>query len=306
MAECITLAIIVVNYNSYNNTIKCIKSILENPPLCKYKVYIVDNGSTNNSYEYMINWYKDNTNVCVCKTEKNKGYSGGLNFGIKQAIIDECKYFLLCNNDLLFPPGSLDALVNTNEQYPNAGVVGGRVIGTDGALQKCYKRLMSYKDHLSEKKPFMYFVKDNREPLPYDEISIFDGMVSGACFMLSRNTIEKIGLLDENIFLFYEEDALAYMMKNAELKAIFNPYIDIVHFGSTTIGTNGVIYYLNRYKSSMYVLKRYAHINNLQLGMVYFCNWLSLRMKSTRDDKYKVAVKELKTYYHKLMGIKRD
>lgn len=306
MAECMTLAIIIVNYNSYNNTIKCINSILENPPLYKYKIYIVDNGSTNNSYEYMFNWYKKNTNVCVSKTGKNKGYSGGLNFGIMQAIKDESKYFLLCNNDLLFPAGSLNAFVDTNEQYPNAGVVGGRIIGTDNVLQKCYKRLMTYKDHLSEKKPFMYFVKDNREPLSYDEISVFDGMVSGACFMLSRNTIEKIGLLDENIFLFYEEDALAYMIKNANLQAVFNPHIDIVHFGSTTIGTNGVVYYLNRYKSSMYVLKRYAHVNNLQLSIVYLSNSLSLRVKMVRDDKYKVAVRDLKTYYHLLRRINRD
>ncbi|HFR3757167.1 TPA: glycosyltransferase family 2 protein, partial [Streptococcus suis] len=108
------------------------------------------------------------------------------------------------------------------------------------------------------------------------------------------------GLLDENIFLFYEEDAIAHKLYKAELQALLLTDQKIIHFGSITIGTQGTTYYLNRYKSSMYVLKKYCEINNFQLSVLFLLNYFSLLLKCIKNNEYQKACKELLNYYIEL------
>lgn len=295
------IGIIIVNYNSYNNTIKCVQSVIENCHKIEKKIYVIDNGSTNNSFEILHNEYSKANDISVIQCERNGGYSYGLNVGMKNAIAEGCNYFLLCNNDLMFPENSIKRLLDINIKLPEIGVIGGLIVGVNGEMQKSYKIRMSYCSHLKEKKPFCYFVRrKHKKELDLSKKCIFDGMVSGACFLLSKNTIDKIGLLDENIFLFYEEDALSYKLYSSNLKAYIDPSIKIIHFGSTTIGTNGATYYFNRYKSSLYVLSKYMHVRGIKLYIVFLVDYLSLFIKSLKDHQYYKSVKELSKFYKKL------
>ncbi len=293
------LGIVIVNFNSYQNTFDCVQSLFDYPVNYEHKIYIVDNGSSNNSFDMLWNRYCDNVDVTLIKVDESKGYSAGLNRGIEQALRDGCEYFLLCNNDLIFPSGTIDNMIIANQSEPTLGVIGTMIIGVDNGEQKSYKHRMTYYSHLFSKKPFAYFYRFPRNSIS-EEKYYFDGMVSGCCFLLSKLTISKIGLLDENIFLFYEEDAIAYKLYKEGLQALLLTNQKIIHFGSVTIGTQGITYYLNRYKSSMYVLKKYSEINNLQLSIIFFLNYFSLLFKSIKSNEYKKACKELLNYYIEL------
>lgn len=293
------LGIVIVNYNSYENTFECVKSLYDHPVAYKHKIYVVDNGSTNDSYQKLVAHYEEYPAVEVLRIEDSRGYSAGLNHGMKKAIVDGCSFFLLCNNDLIFPKGAIDCLVQLNLNYPQAGVIGGRIVGINGEDQKSYKLREGFKEHLMLKKPFLYF-KKKIEKLPLPSLFEYDGMVSGCCFLLSKDTIDNIGLLDEEIFLFYEEDALSYKLHNIDRKALLSSDIEIIHFGSTTIGSNSPTYYFNRYRSSMYVFRQYAHINNIQLTTLFVINYISLFIKSLKDKSYRTSMRDLHRYYLKL------
>ena len=80
----IMVAVIVLNYKTKEETIKCVESIIGHTQDSEYEVFIVDNDSKDGSYEFLADKYEKNHKVMVFKTKKNEGYSAGNNYIWKQ------------------------------------------------------------------------------------------------------------------------------------------------------------------------------------------------------------------------------
>src|SRR5690242_9955962 len=111
------VAIIILNWNNYEDTYECLKS-LENLIYSNFDVYLVDNNSDDNSFTKLIN-DQDNGKFTVhinfIKSTANIGFAGGNNLGINQAYNEKYKYFWLLNNDTIVDKYSLGELVETLE-----------------------------------------------------------------------------------------------------------------------------------------------------------------------------------------------
>src|SRR5512141_114352 len=94
------VAIIVLNWNGWRDTIECLES-LQRLTYPNYQVVVVDNGSTDNSVEHIRKAYP---RVRLLETGKNLGWSGGNNIGIKYALGQETEYIHLLNNDTKAEP----------------------------------------------------------------------------------------------------------------------------------------------------------------------------------------------------------
>ncbi|WP_242325352.1 glycosyltransferase [Faecalibaculum rodentium] len=294
------VGIIVVNYKSYDNTIKCVDSIIGSNPENKYYIYIVDNHSCNESCERLSEYYDKERRVKIIELEENRGYSSGINSGIKNAKKDGCKYFLACNNDLLFKKHTIDYLVKAYNSNENYGVVGPKVIGIDGKYQQSYKVNTLYTKHLLSKKPLYYLNRRESGYVSGNKDYEFNGMVAGCCFLFGENLIDKIGYLDENVFLYYEEDILGYKLsKNGYLAAVIGN-AEVIHFGSTTIGSDSVTNYLYRYISSMYFYRTYINISKIQLFVLLLINGMSLFAKSLKRPEFREALHQLIIEYKRL------
>ena len=295
------IALIIVNYNTFDLSIKCVNSILENCSL-DYKIILVDNKSTNESYAVLSNEYKDDTRVLVVEAPENRGYSAGLNYGYEYIKSENYDYYAFLNNDLLFKKGTIETLVNTFDVNQNIGVVGGKVVGIDGKLQNSYKYLLTFRSHLLSMKPFYYFTKpeEQKDGYDYNQVLLFDGMVAGCCFVIPNNVMKALGCLDDEIFIYFEEDSLAQRIKKMNLKCALNPDAEIVHLGSQTISSSAFTYY-NRYKSALYVLAKYCDVKKYQLLIIYMIYKGSFVCKLSRGTDYRRYYDMLRQYYKKLL-----
>ena len=91
------VGIVILNWNGVEDTIECVNSVLKST-YDTYKIYIVDNGSIDNSVELFSNIYGTEDKVTVVSTGKNLGFSGGNNVGMRLAVDEGATYILLLNN----------------------------------------------------------------------------------------------------------------------------------------------------------------------------------------------------------------
>jgi GT2 family glycosyltransferase len=182
--------VIVLNWNGWQDTVRCLASLdrLEYP---NYHILLVDNSSTDNSVDRIrAAWPK----VPVIQTEKNLGFAGGNNVGIRHALEQEAEYVWLVNNDTVVDPHALTAMVELAEEDPRAGVVGS---------------VLYYMDEPEKVQIWgggrVYFwlgVVRDRDISPGRSGLQF---VVGASMLVKRALIEDIGLLDDEYFMGWED-----------------------------------------------------------------------------------------------------
>jgi len=204
--------IVILNYNNPDYTIKCLASIFE-LQYDNYCVIVVDNASNDKSVEKIEEWKSINKkNFVLLRAEKNWGYSGGNNIGIKYALTrGDCEYVWILNNDTEVDRYSLLEMVKT-EQSTNAGGVGCVVCDYE---QKDKVQLVG---NIIDFENFTLKCIGGNVPAK----KVNDGMhidtLSGPSFIMSKKLIDDVGGLDEKYFLYCEEMELAEKAKERGYK----------------------------------------------------------------------------------------
>jgi len=210
------VCIIIVNWNKKELTGKCLTS-LKKTSYPNYKVIMVDNGSTDNSIEYLK---KINPSIDILKLNKNYGYTEGTNAGWKRALIKyNADYICAMDNDIITVQAEwLDLIINELEKSPLNGIGSGKHLFPDGRLQTPYEGAdASYK-------------KDTGK---YDFIKEVDAFV-GPCILIKKSVINKIGYYDENFFYGPNDLDYCYRARKAGFKIIYNGHSLSVHIGSAS------------------------------------------------------------------------
>lgn len=243
--------IILVNFNNYNDTIKCLQS-LQNINYKNFKILIVDNGSKNNSIEEISTYITDN--VIVLKSKENHGFAGGNNIGIKYALENGADYILLLNNDTEVEVNFLSNMLKTAEENENIGLVGCKI--------KYYnnKKLLWYAGGEID---WFKFIGSNTGIKNYDNKMIDKKkeitFVTGCCMLIKREVVEKVGMLPDEYFMYFEDVDFCVRVKEAGYKIIYEPTAVIYHKVGLSGGgeespfsikwcTRNRIYFMNKYK----------------------------------------------------------
>ena len=123
MEERPNVYIVVVNWNGWQHTVRCLDSLrkLEYP---NYRVVTIDNGSTDGSAERIRAAHPD---VELVESGRNLGFGGGSNIGIKLALDRGADYVWVLNNDIEVEPDTLTSLIAVARSRPGIGVVGAAV-----------------------------------------------------------------------------------------------------------------------------------------------------------------------------------
>lgn len=223
--------IILVNWNGWRDTVECIASLegLEYP---RVEIVVVDNGSTNDSVRELRRHCPDHT---LLLSERNRGFAGGTNLGIRYAMRQGADYLWILNNDTVVEPESLDALLERMRESGRTGICGSRLVYLDqpDVLQALgggtYNRWLGITRYIGEGAPA-------RMKVDAGEIERQLAYVSGASMLVSRRFIEEVGLMNEEYFLYYEEldwmeraegrfelgfapDSIVYHKEGASIKA---------------------------------------------------------------------------------------
>lgn len=268
------LAIIILNWNQYIDTIGCIRSILEKGWDSK-DLFIIDNGSINNSVEIISKSFTENLNLIML--DKNIGFAAGMNHGLMLAINSGYKYALLLNNDtMIFQPGVLEAYSDAFSMDPSIGVVTAKIMNDE-------KGVIEQKDPIINSKGLMKFAYTYIFP-PYKPISdknnssISSGnlaleertMLHGVAMAVKLEIISKVGYFNEDFFCYEEDRDFMIRVREKGYKLVLLNDYWIYHkwSGSTRRNSDFVIYYktrnlrfmFNRYYSYRFILFSYIKL----------------------------------------------
>lgn len=215
------ISIIIVNRNGGKLLKKTLESIECNTNYENYKIIIVDNGSYDNSISIIKNnfpWVK------LIINKENLGFSKANNQGIKYALKEKTDYILLLNNDIeMVNKDWLRNMVKTIESDPKIGIVGCKLIYPNGKEQHSYGQIIFNKEK-------------NRIGLNYYDQFMEVDYVIGAVFLIKKEVVDKIGLLDEGFTpIFFEEIDYCVRCKKAGYKVIHNPRVIVVHHVGETV-----------------------------------------------------------------------
>lgn len=236
--------IIILNYNTPQDTLKCIDFIMQRTT-SEYKIYVVDNCSKDNSVDIIERGTAENNKVKLIISKINGGYSQGNNLGIKLAVEDGCDKIVVLNPDVEIKDGAIDKMALTMEKDESIAIVGPKIYKEDGVVQSLLINGLSFKKFLFNKQPlrFLYKLFGGRKYLDYGHKNInfeqktqLDGMVSGCCFMARSNYFESIGYFDARVFLYCEEEILWEEVKKRKWKVVYDPDAEVLHYGSLSIG----------------------------------------------------------------------
>lgn len=236
------VSIIILNWNGWKDTLECLKS-LENNNYSNYRVVVVDNGSTDDSLDKLQDIESDR--VSLISLEANWGFSGGNNFGVKRALENETDYVLLLNNDTVVEKNFLSELVKEAEKNPKAGLFGPKIYYYNDKNRIWFAGGRISVNPLEVSGTHIGLNKIDKGQ--YDKVKKVD-YITGCCLLIKKEVIEKVGFLDEDYFLYYEDADYGWRAKKAGYNCLFVPKAKIWHKCSagTIEGSSSYIYYHTR------------------------------------------------------------
>ena len=229
------LSIISVNYNGLKDTCELIDSIPFNDSM---EVIIVDNASQKNEASIIAEKYPQ---VKVIRSERNLGFAGGNNLGIKAA---KGKYIFLVNNDTIFKDFNIQPLIDRLESSHKIGVVSPKIRfswGNNPIQFTGYTPL----SRVPVRNKSIGFGEEDRGQYNIPHTTPY---AHGASMLIKRNVIDKVGLMPEYYFLYYEELDWSMMITRAGYEIWYEPECAIYHKESQTTGQNSPLrtYYITR------------------------------------------------------------
>ncbi|MCH5308896.1 MAG: glycosyltransferase family 2 protein [Prevotella sp.] len=258
------LSIITVNYNGLNDTCALIESIPFNE---KMEVIVVDNASKKDEASIISQRFP---RVRTIRSEKNLGFAGGNNLGIKEA---KGKYLFLINNDTIFKDFQVQPLIDKLASSPQIAIVCPKIRfawGTNPIQFAGYTPLSS----VTIRNKAIGFGEEDRgqhdipHPTPY---------AHGAAMMIKREAIDKVGLMPECYFLYYEELDWSMMFTRAGYEIWYIPACTIYHKESQSTGQNSPLrtYYITR--NRLLLVQRNFYGIHKYLSYIYLIGLVSLR-----------------------------
>ena len=231
------LSIITINYNGLKDTCELIDTLPLNDETIE--VIVVDNASTQDEATELEKRYPQ---VKVIRSDKNLGFAGGNNLGIKAA---HGKYLFFINNDtILSQPSALSLLITRLESSAQIGMVCPKIRFTWDKQPIQYAGYTPLSKITLRNKSIGFGEKDNGQydtphPTPY---------AHGAAMMVKREVFEKAGVMPECYFLYYEELDWSLMIRRAGYEIWYEPSCTIFHKESQTTGQQSPLkaYYITR------------------------------------------------------------
>lgn len=223
----IDLSIVIVSWNTKDLLDQCLASVFADRTGGTMEVWVVDNASSDGSAEMVEERYPQ---VKLIRNVSNPGFAGANNQAIRQAC---GKYILLLNPDTKITPGALNTLLRFMDSSPLTGAAGARLLNPDGSLQvSCFPTPTLFREfwrlfHLDVLRPTAVYRMESWSTSQPRAVDI----LLGACLLLKRETLDQVGLLDEDYFMYSEEVDLCHRVKNGGWQLHWVPEAEVVHYG---------------------------------------------------------------------------
>lgn len=287
--------VVILNWNGHADTIECLESLTQSTGV-EYVAVVCDNASTDHSMEKISAWagshfapdqwqrldrtaaeqaQPGSAHLILIDTGGNWGFAGGNNVGVRLALRDPaCEFVWLLNNDTVVAPDAIAQSVARMQQDPRIGLCGSTLIyyherdkvqAHGGAI---YSPLRGSSRHAGA------FSHPDAVPALPQAVEAELSYVIGAAMMIRRSFMERVGLMNEDYFLYFEEVDWATRGR-AEFTLGYAPGSLVYHKEGASIGTSASggsplsLFYL--YRNRIRFTKRF-YLRYL-LSVLGFCGW---------------------------------
>lgn len=256
------LSIVIVNYNTRELLVDCINSIEKSPIGVPYEIIVVDNNSYDKSTDMLK---KDYPHVKLIANQENAGFARANNQGFELSVGE---YILLLNSDTIILDVALKILIDFMDMHKEAAICGPKLLNSDLTIQlpcrRGFPRFINSISHftglaklLPKSKVFASYLLTYLDSECDHEVDA----VSGACMLVRRDVVDKIGgLLDEAFFMHFEDIDLCYRAKQHNYKVFYVHDSQVIHLKgqSSKLRSEGVtrnffdsalIYFKKNYKN---------------------------------------------------------
>ncbi len=252
------LSIIIVNWNSSEYLIECLKSIRSNVRLLTYEVIVVDNNSAPNDVE-QIKAHANDIKLITCN--ENLGFARANNLGFKAS---KGEVLLFLNPDTEIIGDAVTVLVRSARELPNAGIVGCKLLNTDLTVQlSSIQKFPTIVNQVIDAKALQLLwpscpLWDISPLFESDPITVPVDVISGACIVTRRDVFEQIGLFGEDYFMYAEDVELSYKSHLAGLTNYYVGDANVVHHGGKSSGQQSTSYWaiVMRHRAINYLLRK--------------------------------------------------
>jgi len=257
------LSVIIVNYNVEYFLEQCLNSTFKALEQVSGEVFVVDNNSIDGSVEMVKDKFPQ---AHLIANKDNTGFSVANNQAMKLA---KGEYFLLLNPDTIVEEDTFKQVVDFMDQHPDAGGLGCKMIDGKGIFLPESKRglptpsVAFYKIFgLSKLFPkSKRFGKYHLSYLDNDEIHEIE-VLSGAFMMMRKKTLDKVGLLDEDFFMYGEDIDLSYRITLGGYKNYYYPKTRIIHYKGESTKKSSVNYVFVFYNAMIIFAKKHFSQKN--------------------------------------------
>ncbi|HTY13715.1 MAG TPA: glycosyltransferase family 2 protein [Candidatus Omnitrophota bacterium] len=259
------LSIIIVNYNNRAILEACLSSIYSSTHKTSFEIILSDNGSKDGSQEMIRSKFQK---VKLIENGENLGFIKATNIGLRSFA---GRYAMLLNDDTVVHDGAFDRMVEFMDKTRDAGACSPMLLNTDGTVQ--------HQGGLFGKK----FWKS--------EVPVKIGFAIGACLLVRREVVEKVGLLDEKLFFYNDDIDWCLRIRKAGYSIYFLPDARVTHYGGYSSkrvfnrrlfveGFRGGLYFCRKhYGVISYLLYRLS----LFIGMLVFIPLFCLSFPFKRE-----------------------
>lgn len=252
------VSIIFPNFNGKNDTLECIDSLCYlDYPKDKLEVIITDNGSNDGSQVAIKEKFKNISNfgwhkLLLLENKENKGAVEAYNRAIKNAH-SNFNYIWKLDNDVILDNKSLINLVNLAEKNSKIGILGSKDYYNDekNIIWSAGGKVSYFRGSV---KNIGVDEKDNGQ---YEEMKDTD-YVGGCSLLIKKEVINKIGLLDKNYFVYFDETDWCIKASQANYRVVYQPKSIVYHKVSRTTKPNSPFYIYYFTRNNLYFMKKHA------------------------------------------------
>ena len=237
------VSIVILNWNRKKDTLDCLESLGKTIVDFKLETIVVDNASTDGSsteirkFLKKMSFKRNNFRSEILKNKDNLGFCEGNNLGIRHALNHGADYILLPNNDTLVDESTFGDLLRVALSRPKAGLLSPKIYFAPGYEFKkdIYKssdmgRVIWYAggnidwDNVYGTNHGV----DEVDKGQFERVRETD-FATGACMLIKRELLEKVGTLDEKYFMYFEDSDLSHRARNAGYEVLYAPPARIWH-----------------------------------------------------------------------------
>ncbi len=219
------VSIVIVTYNSEESIAKCLKSIYLNTTIV-YEIILIDNASKNDVEKFISNEFDYSFPITIIQNEKNLGFSKASNQGMQKAQGD---FVVLLNPDTVVLQGWAEQLINHF----------GDEVGAVGPISNYAAGFQNFKKHVKKDLQGNFTIEELSHQIfkANKDKSIETKLLIGFCVMIRKEVIEKVGLLDEDLFLGNDDLDYSLRVKESGYKLLIATDTFVYHEGQTSFAT---------------------------------------------------------------------